>query len=127
MGIIALAGLDAETGVVMLLYLDLAYEKWKHEGRLNHLSDLKDAIMFGAVKRIRPENHDRQRHSGRPDSDHVFSWHRRRRDEEDCGAHGWRRHYFDRIGADHIPRYLSSLERRTLNRELVKNTPEELQ
>jgi Cu(I)/Ag(I) efflux system membrane protein CusA/SilA len=54
-GIIALAGLDAETGVVMLLYLDLAYEKWKNEGRLNHLSDLKDAIMFGAVKRIRPK------------------------------------------------------------------------
>lgn len=54
-GIIALAGLDAETGVVMLLYLDLAYEKWKKDGRLADIRDLKDAIMYGAVKRIRPK------------------------------------------------------------------------
>lgn len=54
-GIIALAGLDAETGVVMLLYLELAYERWKKEGRLNNPGDLKEAIMFGAVKRIRPK------------------------------------------------------------------------
>ena len=54
-GIIALAGLDAETGVVMLLYLDLAYEQWKKEGKLHSISDLKDAIMHGAVKRIRPK------------------------------------------------------------------------
>ncbi len=54
-GIIALAGLDAETGVVMLLYLDLAYTQWKQEGRLTNLADLKEAIMHGAVKRIRPK------------------------------------------------------------------------
>lgn len=54
-GIIALAGLDAETGVVMLLYLDLAYEKWKKDGLLKTGGDLKNAIMFGAVKRIRPK------------------------------------------------------------------------
>lgn len=54
-GIIALAGLDAETGVVMLLYLDLAYDEWKKKGLLNSLDDLKDAIMHGAVKRIRPK------------------------------------------------------------------------
>ena len=54
-GIIALAGLDAETGVVMLLYLDLSYEKWKKEGKLVNVQDLKDAIMYGAVKRIRPK------------------------------------------------------------------------
>ncbi|MBI4690456.1 MAG: efflux RND transporter permease subunit, partial [Nitrospirae bacterium] len=54
-GIIALAGLDAETGVVMLLYLDLAYGQWKKEGRMNNAADLKDAIMHGAVKRIRPK------------------------------------------------------------------------
>ncbi|MCX5836718.1 MAG: efflux RND transporter permease subunit, partial [Deltaproteobacteria bacterium] len=52
-GIIALAGLDAETGVVMLLYLDLAYEKWKKEGKMANEADLKEAVMFGAVKRIR--------------------------------------------------------------------------
>ncbi len=54
-GIIALAGLDAETGVVMLLYLELAYEKWKQEGRLSGLPALKEAILYGAVKRIRPK------------------------------------------------------------------------
>ena len=54
-GIIALAGLDAETGVIMLLYLDLAYAKWKKEGHLQTVADLKEAIMHGAVKRIRPK------------------------------------------------------------------------
>ncbi len=54
-GIIALAGLDAETGVVMLLYLDLAYEDWKKGGRLKTTTDLRDAIYHGAVKRVRPK------------------------------------------------------------------------
>jgi Cu(I)/Ag(I) efflux system membrane protein CusA/SilA len=54
-GIIALAGLDAETGVVMLLYLDLSYDKWKKEGRLKNIADLQEAIMEGAVKRLRPK------------------------------------------------------------------------
>jgi len=54
-GLIALAGLDAETGVVMLLYLDLAHDQWKKEGRMNTEHDLKEAIMEGAVKRIRPK------------------------------------------------------------------------
>jgi Cu(I)/Ag(I) efflux system membrane protein CusA/SilA len=54
-GLIALAGLDAETGVVMLLYLDLAHDKWQKEGRLNTVQDLKDSIMEGAVKRVRPK------------------------------------------------------------------------
>ena len=54
-GIIALAGLDAETGVVMLLYLDLAYEDWRKTGRLRGAADLRDAIYHGAVKRVRPK------------------------------------------------------------------------
>jgi Cu(I)/Ag(I) efflux system membrane protein CusA/SilA len=54
-GIIALAGLDAETGVIMLLYLDLAYEDWKKSGRLKSVSDLRDAVYHGAVKRVRPK------------------------------------------------------------------------
>jgi Cu(I)/Ag(I) efflux system membrane protein CusA/SilA len=54
-GIIALAGLDAETGVVMLLYLDLAFAEWKKRGALNHTGDLRDAIYHGAVKRVRPK------------------------------------------------------------------------
>lgn len=54
-GIIALAGLDAETGVVMLLYLDLAYEDARNAGRLRNSDDLRDAIYHGAVKRVRPK------------------------------------------------------------------------
>jgi Cu(I)/Ag(I) efflux system membrane protein CusA/SilA len=54
-GIIALAGISAETGVVMLLYLDLAYELWKKNGRMQSLGDLVQAIHYGAVKRIRPK------------------------------------------------------------------------
>jgi Cu(I)/Ag(I) efflux system membrane protein CusA/SilA len=54
-GIIALAGVDAETGVIMLLYLDQAYEKWRREGRMRGVEDLREAIREGAVKRIRPK------------------------------------------------------------------------
>ncbi len=54
-GIIALAGVDAETGVIMLLYLDTAYEKWKSQGRIRSLEDLREAISEGAVKRVRPK------------------------------------------------------------------------
>lgn len=54
-GIIALAGLDAETGVVMLLYLDHAYDDAKQKGLMRNLGDLKAAIDHGAVKRVRPK------------------------------------------------------------------------
>jgi copper/silver efflux system protein len=54
-GLIALAGLDAETGVVMLLYLDLAFKKWKEKGRMLTRGDLVQAIHYGAVQRIRPK------------------------------------------------------------------------
>ena len=54
-GVIALAGLDAETGIVMLLYLDLSYNRWYQEGRINALPDIEASVMEGAVKRIRPK------------------------------------------------------------------------
>lgn len=54
-GLIALAGLDAETGVVMLLYLDHAWDKFRSEGRMNTTSDLIAAVEEGAVHRIRPK------------------------------------------------------------------------
>jgi len=54
-GVIALAGLDAETGIVMLLYLDLSYNRWHQEGRINSLRDIEASVMEGAVKRIRPK------------------------------------------------------------------------
>ncbi len=54
-GIIALAGLDAETGVVMLLYLDVAYKEWSDKGMMRGIKDLIEAIHHGAVKRVRPK------------------------------------------------------------------------
>jgi len=54
-GIIALAGLDAETGVVMLLYLTLAHRERVAEGRMRTPEDLEDAIVEGAAQRIRPK------------------------------------------------------------------------
>jgi Cu(I)/Ag(I) efflux system membrane protein CusA/SilA len=54
-GLIALLGVDAETAVFMLLYLDLSYEKAKQQGRLGSLAGLRAAVQEGAVKRIRPK------------------------------------------------------------------------
>jgi Cu(I)/Ag(I) efflux system membrane protein CusA/SilA len=54
-GMIALLGLDAETGVFMLLFLDLSYDEAKRKGRLRTLEDLDEAIIHGAVKRARPK------------------------------------------------------------------------
>jgi len=54
-GLIALMGVDAETAVFMLLYLDLEFEQARKEGRMNSLDDLQQAILRGAVKRIRPK------------------------------------------------------------------------
>jgi Cu(I)/Ag(I) efflux system membrane protein CusA/SilA len=54
-GVIALLGVAAETGVVMLLYLNLSIERFKGEGRLRSFADLKEAIVEGAARRIRPK------------------------------------------------------------------------
>ncbi len=54
-GFIALAGLAAETGVVMLVYLDEIFEKRQHEGKMNTRQDLESAIIEGAVERVRPK------------------------------------------------------------------------
>jgi copper/silver efflux system protein len=54
-GLLALAGLDAETGVVMLLYLDHAWEKIRSEGRMKSIADVRVAIHEGAVQRLRPK------------------------------------------------------------------------
>jgi Cu(I)/Ag(I) efflux system membrane protein CusA/SilA len=54
-GVIALLGLDAETGVFMLLFLDLSYERYKQSGLLRTVADLDEAIVHGAVKRARPK------------------------------------------------------------------------
>jgi copper/silver efflux system protein len=54
-GLIALLGVDAETGVFMLLYLELAYEQRKRSGQMRSMADLRAAIEDGAVKRLRPK------------------------------------------------------------------------
>ena len=54
-GLIALVGVDAETGVFMLLYCDLACEQARREGRLDSPAGLREAIVHGAVKRLRPK------------------------------------------------------------------------
>jgi Cu(I)/Ag(I) efflux system membrane protein CusA/SilA len=54
-GLIALAGLDAQTGVVMLLYLTLAHRRREAQGRIRHAADLEEAIVEGAARRIRPK------------------------------------------------------------------------
>ncbi len=54
-GFIALAGVAAETGVVMLIYLDHAYEDRVKQGEMRSLKDLYEAVMEGAVERVRPK------------------------------------------------------------------------
>ncbi|MFT7519395.1 MAG: Cu(I)/Ag(I) efflux system membrane protein CusA/SilA, partial [Kiritimatiellia bacterium] len=54
-GFIALTGLAAETGVVMIVYLEGAYKEYSEAGRMNSIADLKEAIMSGAVDRVRPK------------------------------------------------------------------------
>jgi Cu(I)/Ag(I) efflux system membrane protein CusA/SilA len=54
-GMIALLGLDAETGVFMLMYLDLAFDEHVKKGKMQTLSDLKSAVIEGAVHRVRPK------------------------------------------------------------------------
>jgi Cu(I)/Ag(I) efflux system membrane protein CusA/SilA len=54
-GMIALMGLDAETGVFMLLFLDLSYDERVRSGQMNTYGDLEEAVIHGAVKRVRPK------------------------------------------------------------------------
>ena len=54
-GIIALAGLDAETGVIMLLYLKLSFKRWLADGKLGNAAALENCIVEGAAQRIRPK------------------------------------------------------------------------
>ena len=54
-GFIALAGVAAETGVIMLIYLDLAYKDRRLRGQMTSLKDLYEAVIVGAVERVRPK------------------------------------------------------------------------
>ena len=54
-GLIALLGVDAETAVFMLLYLDIAFHEAQKKGEMRNWDDLREAIINGAVKRLRPK------------------------------------------------------------------------
>ncbi len=93
-GFIALAGVAAETGVVMLIYLDNALTELQAERAIEGdeftLDDLYAAIMAGAVERVRPRDDDGRRHHGRAAADHVEPWHRRRSDAAHRRPDDWR-------------------------------------
>jgi Cu(I)/Ag(I) efflux system membrane protein CusA/SilA len=54
-GLIALVGLAAQTGVVMMVYCDSAYRRWRSEGRIHGLDDIIEATLDGSVQRVRPK------------------------------------------------------------------------
>ena len=111
-GLIALAGLDAETGVVMLLYLDHAWEKFRAEGRMKSMRDLRAAITRERCTRP-SEDHDRLRDPFWFAADHVVARHasRRRRHETHRHADDRRRSHFDASGVAHLPDNLLNVAR----------------
>ena len=104
-GLLALAGLDAETGVVMLLYLDHAWEKFRAEGRMNSMRDLRAAIHEGAVQRLRPKIMTVCAILFGLLAHHVVARHanRRRRHETYRRADDRRRCYFGASGVAYLP------------------------
>ena len=117
-GFIALAGVAAETGVVMLIYLDHALKELKaqrrREGRPFTGDDLYAAIMAGAVERVRPEDDDRGRHHGGALADHVEPRYRRRGDAAHRRADDRRHGLIDPADADRDPRDLRRGQRLVL-------------
>ena len=89
-GFIALAGVSAELGVVMLTYLDQALESRRQEGRLQDRADLADGHRRGGLEAGAADLHDRGIHRGRPAADHVGHGRRIAGDAADRGAHGGR-------------------------------------
>ena len=108
-GMIALMGLDAETGVFMLLFLDLSYDEAKKKGKLRTLPDLKEAIVHGAVKRIRPKIMTVAARHG-PHAHHVDYGDWGRYDEAHRRTHGGRAVHFIYHGTAGLSGHLSSLE-----------------
>ena len=109
-GIIALAGLDAQTGVVMLLYLSLAWRERVASGHLRSAADLEGAIVEGAARRIRPKLMTVATMMLGLVPAAVEQWHRRRRHEAHRGPHGRRPRQLVRARAARLPRALRVLE-----------------
>ena len=97
-GLIALAGVNAETGVVMLLYLDLAYEQWRREGRLNSLQRFARRDLSRRGQARPPQGHDGLGHHRGPAADTLEPRRRRGCDETHRHADGRRRGDLDRDG-----------------------------
>ena len=97
-GFIALAGVAAETGVVMLLYLKQAYRDRVSRNALNTRRDLYEVVMHGAVERVRAQDDDGGGHHRRPDAYHVGHGHRFGGHAAHRRAHG--RRHGDIHGAD---------------------------
>ncbi len=89
-GFIALAGVAAETGVVMLIYLDEAFHRRRLEGRMRNAGDVAAAVREGAVERLRPKMMTVVAIMAGPGADPLEPWDRGRRDETDRGANGGR-------------------------------------
>ena len=109
-GLIALLGVDAETGIFMLLYLDLAYAQAKNEGRLRTLPELQGAIVEGAAKRIRPKFMTAATLLLGLIPHHVVHRRRGRRHEAHRRAHDRRHLHLVPHGAARLPGDLPDLE-----------------
>lgn len=108
-GLIALLGVDAETGVFMLLYLELAYEQRKRSGQMRTRADLRAAIEDGAVKRLRPNGGGGNVFGAR--ANHVVPWSRLRRHAPYRRANDRRHLYLILAGAAGLSRRVRDLER----------------
>ena len=106
-GFIALAGVAAETGVVMIVYLNNAWEETKErctaDGRQPSLAELGDAVMAGAVERVRPKVMTVVTTIAGAGADHVDRRHGRRGDASHRRADGRRHDLVDRTDADRDP------------------------
>ena len=109
-GLIALLGVDAETGIFMLLYLDLAYAQAKAEGRLRNLPELHAAIVDGAAKRIRPKFMTAATLLLGLIPIMWATGHRRRRHETHRRPHDRRHLHLVPPGVDGLPGHLRNLE-----------------
>ena len=125
-GIIALAGLDAETGVVMLLYLELAYAEWRSPGRAEHLGGFARGHLPRRGQTRAAQGHDRLRHHCRPGAHPLEPRRRGGRDETHRHAHGRRRDHLHHHGTRGLSGDLFPLALPRIDRQkafFVKTSP----
>ncbi len=113
-GMIALAGLSAETGVVMLLYLDIAFDRMKCEGKMSTFADTQGSDPRRFSEAGSSEDDDRFRDPCRVNPHNVEHGYRCRHDEEDSGADGRRSDNKCTNGVHHLPGDLLFMEEKTI-------------